>query len=139
MNAIHRAWKWYFWASIILSVSLLIYDVMDGFVNQSWGELLYTAIGYAVDVLSLVCLYGFAWQIRIGKCQYWVLFLFINIIFFFTSTGYALFSNESNLIEDMGFGFIVTMFGVGIVLTLPMFIANFLYAFRNNHLWSSNT
>ncbi|NOU20416.1 MAG: hypothetical protein HOO93_01265 [Methyloglobulus sp.] len=137
MNAIHPAWKWYFWASIIMTIFLLGYDVSEGFAGQGFGDIIYMAAGYLVDALSLVCLYGFAWQIRIGKCQYWGLFLYINAAYFVFSMGYTALSLEPNSIEEVSIIF-VTLLIVGFALTLPMLFANFQYAFRNNQLWSTN-
>ncbi len=138
MHTIHRAWKWYFWASIIMAALVLVYDFSEGFSNQSIGDIIYTAAGYLIDVLSLVCLYGFAWQIRIGKYQHWGLFLFVNLAYFVISMGYTTFSLDSSLVKEMGLGFFVTLIIVGAVLTLPMLFANFQYAFRNKHLWLTN-
>lgn len=119
-----------------MTVLVLGFEAKGGFVDQSWGEISYTAMGYVVEVLALVCLYGFVWQIRFWKRQYWAVFLFVNVAFFLSSIGYAMLSNESEFIETMGLGFVIGVLLAGTVLTLPMFIANFLYAFRSKHLWA---
>ncbi|MBK8814830.1 MAG: hypothetical protein IPN42_04650 [Methylococcaceae bacterium] len=138
MNAVHPAWKWYFWTSIIMTICLLGYDFWEGFANQSIGDIIFTAASYLVDVVSFVCLYGFAWQISLGKCQHWIFFFFVNVVFFIFSMGYAVLSLEPNSIQEVGLGFLVPLFVVGIALTLPMLIANYQYAFRNKHLWPIN-
>jgi len=136
MNVTHKAWRWYFWASVVVTALSLGFEVKGGFADQGWGELLYSAFGYVVEILALVCLYGFVWQVRFGKHQYWAVFFFVNIVFFLSSIGYAVLSNDSEFIESMGLGFTVGVLLLGTALTIPMFIANFLYAFRNKHLWA---
>jgi hypothetical protein len=138
MSVIHPAWKWYFWVSIIMTICLLGYDVWEGFANQSVGDIIYTIASYLVDTLSLVCLYGFAWQIRFVNCQHWVVFFFVNVAFFAFSMGYTAFCLEPNSFKEIGLGFLVSLFVVGSALTLPMLFANYQYAFRNKHLWSIN-
>ena len=137
MSTVHRAWRWYFWASLILAVLALGFEAQQGWVDRSWGEILYAGMGYVMEVPALICLYGFAWQIRLGKRQYWVVFLFVNVAFFISTFGYAALSIESEFFETMGLGFVISVLLAGAVLTLPMFVANFLYAFRSKHIWAA--
>jgi hypothetical protein len=136
MTTVHRAWRWYFWISVALAALTLLFDAKWGFSYESFGELLYTVLGYIVEVLALVCLYGFAWQVRFGKQHYWAVFFFVNVLFFFSAIVYALVSKE--FIAEMGLGFALSVLLLGTVLTLPMFVANFLYAFRNKQLWAAS-
>ena len=138
MNVIHRAWRWYFWVSAIVAVFGLGFDVKGGYSDQSWGELLYTALGYLMEILALVCLYGLVWHVRFGKHQYWAAFFFVSMVFFLSSMGYAVLSNDAEFIASAGLGFTIGVLLLGTALTIPMFIANYLYAFRNKHLWAGS-
>ena len=152
MNVIHKAWQWYFWAAaIVIALAVYNFTFKEGFSDLgNLGHLLHKIIFFVAQLSSLLCLFGFAWQVRLGKRHYWVALFFVNtayflarvaftvdtIIRFSTSEAQPFLSAHPELVERLRIQSIGMLLLV-VVLFLPMLVANYRNAFHSKHIWTT--
>lgn len=134
MIKFQKAWKFYFWLSLVaLFVGFALELKMEDAESNRTDTLL-SISSYIIEVIALICLYGFAWQLKVGNRLFWAAFFLISVAFFGYTVGYEMWSGVEELQEADYFIYflIVLMF----LLLAPQFLANYLYAFRSRHLWA---
>jgi hypothetical protein len=135
MLKFQKAWKFYFWFSLVGFFAGLVLELKMEATESNLTDTLLSIATYVVEVIALVCLYGFAWQLKVGNKLFWAVFFFVSVGFFGYTVGYEFWSGVEELIEA-GY-FIYFLLGLMFLLLAPQFLANYLYAFRSKHLWAN--
>lgn len=135
MLRFQKAWKLYF----LLSLALFVYGLFLG-IKGTWEEkeppTLVALLSNAIDAVALVSLYGLAWQVRLGFRGLWVASFFLSLGLFIYYSGDVLTAFRP---IDWSNAFTVRFLFMTLLLSLPMLVANFLYAFRSDYLWSKTS
>lgn len=130
--AFQKAWKFYFWFSLVVLAAGLLLEFKSEATESSVTDVVLNISSYAIEVIALVCLYGFAWQVRFGRRMFWVIFFFVSLGFFGYTISDAM---PSDVEEVLASGvFVISILVLMVLIFLPQFLANYLYAFRSTHL-----
>ena len=130
-----KVWKFYFWFSLVGLVAGLLLEFKMGTPESSPADIALNISAYVIEVVALVCLYGFAWQMRFGKRIFCAVFFIVSVGYFSYTIGYEMLSDVDGAITS-GY-FVVFLIAFMFLILLPQFIANYLYAFRSKHLWAN--
>lgn len=129
-----KAWKVYFWFSLVVLAAGLPLEFISDATDSSEPDRVVTVFSYVIEIVALFCLYGFAWQIGFGKRMFWAVFFFVSLAFFgYTILDAMLLDVEEVLSSGV---FVISLLVFMVLIFLPQFVANYLYAFRSRHLWA---
>ena len=117
----------------ILSVFGIGYELTNEFSYESIIDMAVGWLGYLIELLSLIVLYGYIWKKPYLKKQIWVVFLFTHLIFYIGSILYS--TLYTDFIYQMGLPFTIGLEILSSVLIMPMLLANYRYAFKFDTLW----
>jgi len=85
---------------------------------------------------GLVPLYGYTHQVPLISPVVWQVFFVLALFVFVGQFAYAFYVVGAAIRSVLGA--VLTGVGLAVVFIAPMLWANFLYAFRSPHLWSSH-
>lgn len=74
-------------------------------------------------------------QLRFGRRIFWVVFFFVSLAFFGYTISDAILSDVEEVLSSNVF--VISLLVLMVLILLPQFLANYLYAFRSRHLWAS--
>lgn len=134
MLRFQKAWKAYFWFSVAVLLAGVALDFTTEAAARSFTDTASDIASYVLEIISLISLYCFAWQVRFGNRTFWVVFFFVLAGFFGYTIGYEMFSDIDELVES-GY-FVLFLVTIMFLLLAPQFVASYLYAFRSGHLWA---
>lgn len=136
-----NAWKIYFWFMVLVTVifSLFIIAVMLFGLFPAIGEefdQLFSVEGWYSMIFSLVTLiplFGIAYGKKILILSIWKAVLIWQIADFIW--GYLL-DTKPNLIAEPFSLYSISMISVMLLFVIPVIVANYIYAFKSNDIWS---
>lgn len=130
-----KAWKFYFWFSLVgLAAGLLLEFKMET-VESTFTDVALNISGYIIGIVELICLYGFAWQVRFGRRIFWTAFFFVSLGFFGYTMSDAMLSDVEDVLSSNFF--VISLVILILLIFLLQTLANYLYAFRSKHLWTN--
>ncbi len=123
-------WKCYFWVlTILLSLRhLAVYDLTGGF-SRIWE-----VIDIPMDVVLVIGLFGFCWERRIFFKLFWKMY-FVAFSVWFIAGNFFIPQPQEVAEIDPPVAFQNFDMGLSITLSILMFVALFLYAFRSSEIW----
>ena len=101
------------------------------FIPQSRSQL-------ALDIFwvaGLVPLYGYVTQVPLVSVMFWRVYLVLSIAVFFGQFAYAFYVVGAAIHPVLGA--VLNGLALAVVFIMPMWWANYLYAFRSPQLWSA--
>lgn len=104
------------------------YKILIGFHALTIISFLLNALAVIFDVIAIFAFWGFAEQKPILSARTWQIFFALRLAFFFTGHTYDFKTIKSLLYHDVGVA--VSAVNIMILLNLPSYIANFIYAFQ---------
>ena len=130
-----RTWIIYFWIEVIVFAFDTIQKIR-GFPTLTPGPYYINGL----RAISIIALFGFAYQKKLGLRIIWQVF-FLAHSFFVFRFAFIMFYGLSNivrLIEAGEIGWCVTLFMLLLLLFtyVPVYYANFSYAFTNKKIWN---
>jgi hypothetical protein len=126
-------WKIYFWIIAVLTVLALAFQVagslgVELLADEPLGAL--DAVSYAIAAVTLVGVFGFAYSKALLQRRLWQAWLPVVVladIYFF---GYEVLYPELGDLIGM-----ITVVVFYAILSVPQYIALYLYGFRSSELW----
>jgi len=136
----HIGWRIFFWFSVGVFVLAVVLEVRAGLFFHDVTEYLDFAASHTIEILALGCLYGFVNQRPIGTRRMWAAFFVIHLLYLSGSILYPLLASESGFVQGMEEAGWMAGVLVGIlVLSVPLLVANYRYAFGSRALWQEGT
>ena len=132
-------WQSYFYFYLVLNAILTVSNFLDpGPEVTGWLTWL-LSFNLLLFLISLIGLYAFSWRKRILQPIFWQIFFIIEVLVALITTPYLLKAylvSEPDLLSapDLILGGILAL-----IIYLPSYIANYLYAFKSKVLWRKPT
>jgi hypothetical protein len=117
------------WALRVYFYITIVIFALSLFIPQSRSQL-------ALDVFwvaGLVPLYGYVSQIPLVSAMFWRVYLVISIVVFLGQFAYAFYVVGAAIHPVLGA--VLNGLVLAVVFIMPMWWANYLYAFRSPQLW----
>ena len=118
-----KPWKVYFWFMVASNAGFL------------WKVISRPTLMYAIDAafnaLTLVALYGFCFNRKLGFQKYWKVAFFIAVI-------QAVFFSMKEIFSEMirlDLSAVIVGVIIGLALIVPIYVAMYLYAFKSDDIW----
>lgn len=120
-NQPHAGWWLYFWLLVVSNVASIFLDPPD---PEDWMLLLLSGIG-------LLGLWGYLQERALGHRLFWVAFFGLGVL----SIAYYL--TQPFLLDPAWRGVVLGGAVVGLVVSAPLLVALWRYAFRSPGIWGS--
>jgi hypothetical protein len=120
---------------IVIALFGIWYDLTNEFSYESTIDMLVSWLGYLIEILSLIVLYGYIWKKLYLKKVFWAILLFSHVIFFIGTMLYSIF--YADFYNQMGLAFTVGFMVLTCLLVMPLLLANYRYVFKYDDLWKS--
>jgi hypothetical protein len=133
MLRFQRAWKMYFWFLILLTVVSAGMDIRKGIEGVTVAVMAMGVFGWAMTLINLLGIYGFAWQVPVGRPAYWKAVFVFNVLLTVGWIGYRLTTDP--LVENVSTGQTLIALGLVAAFMAPYLIAIYRYAYRSRQLW----
>ncbi len=138
-------WKFYFWVltplmvagtafAIAESLGFLLPDEGDPAFSNPWNWLDW--LDTFIIGVSLVGLFGIAYQKTIGNQSFWKRWFIFILIF---DTAYAVYEYNTGVFDTVGMWRPEITFPLLIAFFIPYYVALYLYGYKSEELWNPPT
>lgn len=130
-----KAWKFYFWLSLVALAAGLLLEFKMETTESGFPDIALNIFSYIIEIVTLVCLYGYAWQVRFGRKIFWQVFFLVSLGFF----GYSVSDVMAPDVEELFSSNIIVILLAALMLLLffLQLLATYLYAFHSKPLWAN--
>jgi hypothetical protein len=120
---------------LVIAAIGIWYELTNEFSYESTIDMVVGWLGYLIEFLSLIVLYGYIWKKFYLYKQIWTILLFVHVLFVIGTMLYSII--YADFISQMGLPFTVGFVILTCLLVMPLLLANYRYVFKYDELWKS--